>query len=61
MPEAMPSGDDEMESARILRERLGRNLAGARVTVGWSQAELARRIGYSRSTYPRADGRRRTG
>lgn len=35
---------------RALREQLGRELTRARTEAGWSQSELARRIGYSRST-----------
>lgn len=46
------AGGSESGSAviRTLREQLGRELTRARAEAGWSQSELARRIGYSRST-----------
>jgi len=43
-------GGDETGVIRTLREQLGHELTSARLLAGWSQSELARRIGYSRST-----------
>jgi transcriptional regulator with XRE-family HTH domain len=47
---AMSGTGDVAASIQSLRRELGRNLRSARTAAGYSQMQLARKIGYARST-----------
>lgn len=51
----MPAGQDGTV-LRVLRRELGQRLRGVRVAAGYSQAQLALRAGYARSTVSTVEG-----